>query len=236
VVPLSHFHNFLSSSFTHNLVYKLSPPTPSQLTRTMTPVIKLLVALLLTTYTHVTALHADSHQQQPLNGPVAVASREIQPLQVGRRDTGKSPETNLQISCKTSPRAQYVQGEGRVVSTLLTFKYPKAKFCWLEFLAPAPKGSGRLRVALTQDALPSTCPANPKSPGWPNEIGYWVVLPNGGVATWQDRSGNDLNNNKSPCKPAGTLQGVEIIPPQSGPFDLEWIQEEKKGVRLMYSD
>jgi len=125
--------------------------------------------------------------------------------------------------------------ENNDVAVWLTFKYPPARSCWLEFIAPPPRTSGKpMDVIVTRQPKVADCPKKRSDPG--QEIGRLRIPVGGGEAKWlPDYSVGDFLNKPgvSKCPTSLEEEGIRLV---SATFDadLTWKQEANTGVRLVY--
>ena len=198
------------------------------------------LTLLLAPYT--SAFLLDSNYQQPLVGSIAKSPIQFQPM-AWEANVRTAIDPTRAVTCTAGQVKVFLTNKPReLISAVLTFQIPKAKYCWLEFVAPAgAKGNFDLRVLLLE--APLTCPKPGPVTGWrpvpkPNEPGRFKITPKGGNSTWDSRINRDLNYPwSSECKNLAEFLSVELVP-QEGivDIDLSWGQSEKTGLRLMVSN
>lgn len=121
---------------------------------------------------------------------------------------------------------------GHDLSTMLTFQYPGATNCWLEFDAPAVQRGGRQVDVYTQWAVVDQCPSTANNRD--RNLGRLEIPESGGKATWVAVYGDYLVGPGSRCPTEGKIEGIEIVG-VGDDQDLRWSQGSGKGVRVLFS-
>lgn len=161
--------------------------------------------------------------------PLSAATSERLPYAAALHDfffpTNTCSPPNMRIYKSTS-------SGGHDLSSMLAFKYPAARYCWMEFFSPPVPAWGRQVDVFTQSQVVDRCPST--SNYRKGHLGRLEIPAGGGKATWVMAFGNYLTSPRSPCPPAGTVEGFEFVGVGDN-IDVKWTQGTGKGVRIMYT-
>ncbi|KAK3358841.1 hypothetical protein B0T25DRAFT_514492 [Lasiosphaeria hispida] len=199
----------------------------------------LLLPLLLTATTAALPHHGHDSDpaQQPLPpGPSTTTTTgtttELQPATAVLHDGFWGPPGNI-CSAKTLQIFKSTTSS-HPLSTMLKFQYPSAKYCWLDFEAPAvPAGTGREVDVFLQWAPVDTCPSEGNRRD--AQVGRLEIPAGGGRAVWRAVYKEYLTSSRFPCPAAGKVEGIELVGVGDNE-DIRWTQGKGKGVRILYGN
>jgi len=167
----------------------------------------------------------------PLNQIPLIATSERQPQAAVIHDNYWGGPVN---TCNQSTLRVYKSPSsgGHDLSTMLTFQYPSATNCWLEFNTPPVQRGSRFVDVYTQWAIVDQCPSTGNNRD--RNLGRLEIPESGGKATWIAVYGDYLVGPNSPCPTQGKIEGIEMVG-VGDDQDLRWSQSDGKGLRVLFS-